>query len=153
MRGSANSAKVKVKGKPNFTEGKASKNSPNHSSKKKSYFQKSGGKKHWQGHKGQQHDSQESHYQSSTSNYKGSPKEYHGGGGERHVSRGGTSSSDRERSRSPEQRGKRSGPPICTICDRPGHTADRCFSYPNSYSYRGKSSAKAVMRRITILPR
>ena len=66
VRGSANSAKIKIKGKANFTEGKTSKNSPNHSSKNKSYSQKHGGKKHWQGHKGQQHDSPKSHYQPST---------------------------------------------------------------------------------------
>ena len=59
-------------------------------------------------------------------------------------SRGGTNYS-RDRSHSPEHRGERSGPPICNICDRPGHTADRCFANPNCTSYRGgKSSAKAV---------
>ena len=79
VRGSASSAKVKVKGKADFTEGQASKNSPNHSSKNKSYSQKHEGKKYWQGHKGQQHDGQKSHYQSSTINNKGSPKDYRGG--------------------------------------------------------------------------
>ena len=54
VRGSANSAKVKFKGKANFTEGKAPRNSPNHSSKNKSYSQKHEVKKYWQGHKGQQ---------------------------------------------------------------------------------------------------
>ena len=34
---------------------------------------------------------------------------------------------------------------ICTICDRLGHSADRCFSNLNCSSYKGgKSSAKAV---------
>ena len=46
VRGSASSDKVKVKGKTNFTEGQASKNSPNNSSKNKSYSQKHEGKKH-----------------------------------------------------------------------------------------------------------
>ena len=61
----------------------------------------------------------------------------HRGGGDE---RGG----DRERERSQEHRGKRSGPPICTICDRPDHMADRCFLNPNCSSFKGKPSAKAV---------
>ena len=53
VRGSANSAKAKVKGNVNFTEANASKKPHYHLSKNKR-----GGEKHWQGPKGQQRDGQ-----------------------------------------------------------------------------------------------
>ena len=161
MHGKANSAKAKVKGKANVTEGKASSNFNKYSSKK--LPQKHGGKKQWQGQDSKTHDSKRSHYQrsegsprgysrgsDSRANSRGSEDSRRGNTGERGVTTNSTESRaggnySRDRSNSPEHRGERSGPPICNICDRPGHTADRCFSNPNCSSYRsGKSSAKAV---------